>query len=290
MQKSSPSRTSRPLGGGRRCAPRRQLRPPSGDQHPGDGAMASRPSRRSITCPWRLSGSSGLRPRIWAPGGLGRQVYQIQISGKSAHAPAPRDTWRGEDPGKRRTALKAAVKPKGRLRVFRVTAVGQAGGGGRSLSRPHIPWLPGRQSSAPARPMTGPPGRQRQRGRNRTASARNRRTGADGCWTCCRDGRVSGLSLIPGTLAHARSDRGLRAPCTRRPYQRTCDDRWISDSEHGVAEVPTRCWKSPIFNTAGGPQRTGGCWKGGKSPIFRAFNRRRRGLTCWSNLEADSGP
>ena len=129
MQKSSPSRTSRPLGGGRRCAPRRQLRPPSGDQHPGDGAMASRPSRRSITCPWRLSGSSGLRPRIWAPGGLGRQVYQIQISGKSAHAPAPRDTWRGEDPGKRRTALKAAVKPKGRLRVFRVTAVGQAGGG-----------------------------------------------------------------------------------------------------------------------------------------------------------------
>ena len=52
-------RTSRPPGMGRRCAPRRQHRPPSGDPHPGDGAMASRPSRRSTTCPWRLSGSSG---------------------------------------------------------------------------------------------------------------------------------------------------------------------------------------------------------------------------------------
>ena len=51
-------RTSRPPGMGRRCAPRRQYRPPSGDPHPGDGAMASRPSRRSITCPRRLSGSS----------------------------------------------------------------------------------------------------------------------------------------------------------------------------------------------------------------------------------------
>lgn len=51
-------RTSRPPGMGRRCAPRRQYRPPSGDQHPDDGAMASRPSRRSTTCPRRLSGSS----------------------------------------------------------------------------------------------------------------------------------------------------------------------------------------------------------------------------------------
>ena len=71
-------RTSRPPGMGRRCAPRRQYRPPSGDQHPGDGAMASRPSRRSITCPWRLSGSSGPRPRNWALGGLVRPVQKYK--------------------------------------------------------------------------------------------------------------------------------------------------------------------------------------------------------------------
>lgn len=71
-------RTSRPPGMGRRCAPRRQYRPPSGDQHPGDGAMAPRPSRRSTTCPWRLSGSSGPRPRIWALGGLVRPVEKYK--------------------------------------------------------------------------------------------------------------------------------------------------------------------------------------------------------------------
>ena len=71
-------RTSRPPGMGRRCAPRRQYRPPPGDQHPGDGAMASRPSRRSTTCPWRLSGSSGPRPRIWALGGLVRPVQKYK--------------------------------------------------------------------------------------------------------------------------------------------------------------------------------------------------------------------
>lgn len=103
-------RTSRPPGMGRRCAPRRQYRPPLGDQHPGDGAMASRPSRRSTTCSRRLRGSSGPRTRIWAPGGLDRQVYQIEISGKRAHAPAPRDTWRSEDPGKSRKAVKAGCK------------------------------------------------------------------------------------------------------------------------------------------------------------------------------------
>ena len=103
-------RTSRPPGVGRRCAPRRQYRPPSGDPHPGDGAMASRPSRRSTTCSRRLRGSSGPRTRIWAPGGLDRQVYQIEISGKRAHAPALCDTWRSEDPGKSRKAVKAGRK------------------------------------------------------------------------------------------------------------------------------------------------------------------------------------
>lgn len=103
-------RTSRPPGMGRRCASRRQYRPPSGDPHPGDGAMASRPSRRSTTCSRRLRGSSGPRTRIWAPGGLDRQVYQIEISGKRAHAPALCDTWRSEDPGKSRKAVKAGRK------------------------------------------------------------------------------------------------------------------------------------------------------------------------------------
>lgn len=103
-------RTSRPPGMGRRCAPRRQYRPPSGDPHPGDGAMASRPSRRSTTCSRRLRGSSGPRTRIWALGGLVRPVEKIQISGKRAHARAHRDTWRCEDPGKRRKAVKAGRK------------------------------------------------------------------------------------------------------------------------------------------------------------------------------------
>ena len=103
-------RTSRPPGMGRRCAPRRQYRPPSGDPHPGDGAMASRPSRRSTTCSRRLRGSSGPRTRIWALGGLVRPVEKIQISGKRAHAPAACDTWQVEDPGKRRKAVKAGRK------------------------------------------------------------------------------------------------------------------------------------------------------------------------------------
>lgn len=111
-------RTSRPPGMGRRCAPRRQYRPPSGDPHPGDGAMASRPSRCSTTCSRRLRGSSGPRTRIWAPGGLDRQVYQIEISGKRAHAPAPRDTWRSEDPGKSRKAVKAGRKNQGTVEVY----------------------------------------------------------------------------------------------------------------------------------------------------------------------------
>lgn len=104
-------RTSRPPGMGRRCAPRRQYRPPSGDPHPGDGAMASRPSRRSTTCPWRLSGSSGPRPRIWALGGLVRPVQKYKsLDTIRAHARAHRDTWRCEDPGKRRKAVKAGRK------------------------------------------------------------------------------------------------------------------------------------------------------------------------------------
>lgn len=103
-------RTSRPPGMGRRCAPRRQYRPPSGDQHPGDGAMASRPSRRSITCPWRLSGSSGPPSTYLGAGRVGPPSPKIQISGKRAHARAHRDTWRCEDPGKRRKAVKAGRK------------------------------------------------------------------------------------------------------------------------------------------------------------------------------------
>lgn len=71
-------RTSRPPGMGRRCAPRRQYRPPSGDPHPDDGAMASRPSRRSTTCSRRLRGSSGPRTRIWALGGLVRPAQKYK--------------------------------------------------------------------------------------------------------------------------------------------------------------------------------------------------------------------
>lgn len=108
-------RTSRPPGMGRRCAPRRQYRPPSGDPHPGDGAMASRPSRRSITCPRRLSGSPA-PPLAYAgrEGGLDRLADQKQISGKSAHALAHRETWRCEDPRRRRKAVKVGPKnPRG---------------------------------------------------------------------------------------------------------------------------------------------------------------------------------
>lgn len=143
-------RTSRPPGMGRRCAPRRQYRPPSGDPHPGDGAMASRPSRRSTTCSRRLRGSSGLRTRIWAPGGLDRQVYQIEISGKRAHAPALRDTWRSEDPGKSRKAVKAGRKTQGTVEGFPRIAVVPVGGGRPQSVSTTYPDVRGCQSTAPA--------------------------------------------------------------------------------------------------------------------------------------------
>ena len=167
-------RTSRPPGMGRRCAPRRQYRPPSGDPHPGDGAMASRPSRCSTTCSRRLRGSSGPRTRIWAPGGLDRQVYQIEISGKRAHTPAPRDTWRSEDPGKSRKAVKAGRKNQGTVEVY--LRNGCAGWGGRpqsvSTTHPDVSRLS--VHSAGLAPLTG---RLPARGCCGTASARRPKGG-----------------------------------------------------------------------------------------------------------------
>lgn len=143
-------RTSRPPGMGRRCAPRRQLRPPSGDPHPDDGAMASRPSRRSITCPWRLSGSSGPRPRNWALGGLVRPVQKYK-SLENALMPGRTVTHGGvrtpESAGRPR---RPGVKTQGTVECFPRIAVVPVGGGGRSLSRPHVPMFHDCQSSAPA--------------------------------------------------------------------------------------------------------------------------------------------
>ena len=91
-------RTSRPPGMGRRCAPRRQYRPPSGDPHPGDGAMASRPSRRSKTCPWRLSGSSA--PPLAYAGREGGWTASLIKNKSLAKAPMP---WRTVTHGGART-------------------------------------------------------------------------------------------------------------------------------------------------------------------------------------------
>lgn len=168
-------RTSRPPGMGRRCAPRRQYRPPSGDPHPGDGAMASRPSRRSTTYSRRLRGSSGPRTRIWAPGGLDRQVYQIETSGKRAHAPAPRDTWRSEDPGKSRKAVKAGCKDSRDGCESPARAVVPVGGGRpQSVSTTHPDVSRLSVHSAGLAPLTG---RLPARGCCGTASARRPKGG-----------------------------------------------------------------------------------------------------------------
>lgn len=208
-------RTSRPPGMGRRCAPRRQYRPPSGDPHPGDGAMASRPSRCSTTCSRRLRGSSGPRTRIWAPGGLDRQVYQIEISGKRAHAPAPRDTWRSEDPGKSRKAVKAGRKNQGTVEVYLRNGCAGWGGGGRSLSRPRIPMFHDCQSTAPASPRS--PADCLHVAVAVRLRPGDRRAVVDGCRGRRRDERFPRLSPDPRHGRCAPSDRGLRAPCTRRP-------------------------------------------------------------------------
>lgn len=91
-------RTSRPPGMGRRCAPRRQYRPPSGDPHPGDGAMASRPSRRSITCPRRLSGSPA--PPLAYAGREGGWTASLIKNKSLVKAPMP---WRTVKHGGART-------------------------------------------------------------------------------------------------------------------------------------------------------------------------------------------
>lgn len=228
-------RTSRPPGMGRRCAPRRQYRPPSGDPHPGDGAMASRPSRRSTTYSRRLRGSSGPRTRIWAPGGLDRQVYQIETSGKRAHAPAPRDTWRSEDPGKSRKAVKAGCKDSRDGCESPARAVVPVGGGGRSLSRPRIPMFHDCQSTAPASLRS--PGDCPHVAVAVRLRPGDRRAAVDGCRGRRRDERFPRLSPDPRHGRYAPSDRGLRAPCTRRPWLTRSQNPGLSVSEKDLAET-----------------------------------------------------
>lgn len=228
-------RTSRPPGMGRRCAPRRQYRPPSGDPHPGDGAMASRPSRRSTTCSRRLRGSSGPRTRIWAPGGLDRQVYQIEISGKRAHAPALRDTWRSEDPGKSRKAVKAGRKNQGTVEVYLRNGCAGWGGGGRSLSRLRIPMFaavsPRRRPRSAHRPI---------------ACTWLLRYGfgqeTEGRWSVAVGdvAAMKGFPRLSPDPRHGRcapSDGGLRAPCTRRPWLTRSQNPGFCVSEKDLAET-----------------------------------------------------
>lgn len=169
-------RTSRPPGMGRRCAPRRQYRPPSGDPHPGDGAMASRPSRRSTTCSRRLRGSSGPRTRIWAPGGLDRQVYQIKSLEKGL-MPRRSVTHGGvRDPGKSRKAVKAGRKDSRDGCESAARAVVPVGGGrpqSVSATYPDVSRLS--VLSAGLAPLTG---RLPARGCCGTASARRPKGGS----------------------------------------------------------------------------------------------------------------
>lgn len=114
---------------GRRCAPRQKHRLPSGDQHPGEGAMASRPSRISTTYSWRLSGSSGPRPRIWALGGLVRPVQKYKFL-ENALMPGRTVTHGGvrtpESAGRPR---RPGVKTQGTVECFPRIAVVPVGGG-----------------------------------------------------------------------------------------------------------------------------------------------------------------
>lgn len=67
-----------------------------------DGVKAKQTlDNMSATVKWQLSAPARV---CWARGGLGRLANQKQISGKRAHAPTNRDTWRFEDSGKPRIA------------------------------------------------------------------------------------------------------------------------------------------------------------------------------------------
>lgn len=188
---------------GRRCAPRQKHRLPSGDQHPGEGAMASRPSRISTTYSWRLSGSSDPRPRIWALGGLVRPVQKYKFL-ENALMPGRTVTHGGvrtpESAGRPR---RPGVKTQGTVECFpRIAVVPVGGGRAQSVSTPCPDVSRLSVLSAGLASLTG---RLPARGCHGTASARSRRAVVEGCRTKCR----KGWALRAVTRSKARSLRSL---------------------------------------------------------------------------------
>lgn len=107
------------------------------------------------------------------------------------------------------------VKTQGTVECFPRIAVVPVGGGGRSLSRPRIPMFHGCHPSAPAS-LRSPVGRlhvavtvRLRRGTEGRASRAAERNAAKNGYQW--------LSPDPRHGRYAPSDRGLRAPCTRRP-------------------------------------------------------------------------
>lgn len=149
-------------------------------------------------------------------GRVGPPSPKIQISGKRAHARAHRDAWRCEDPGKRRKAVKAGRKTQGTVECFPRIAVVPVGGGrpqSVSTTYPDVSRLSplgvGSRSARPSDCLHVAVAVRLRPG--------DRRAAVDCCRWCRRDGRFPRLSPDPRHGRYAPSDRGLRAPCTRRP-------------------------------------------------------------------------
>lgn len=148
-------------------------------------------------------------------GRVGPPSPKIQISGKRAHARAHRDTWRCEDPGKRRKAVKAGRKTQGTVECFPRIAVVPVGGGWPHSVSTTYPDVRGCQSTAPAS-LRSPADCLHVAVAVRLRPG-DRRAVVDGCRGRRRDERFPRLSPDPRHGRYAPSDRGLRAPCTRRP-------------------------------------------------------------------------
>ena len=116
---------------------------------------------------------------------------------------------------------------------------------------------------------SGRPGRQPKRCCKGLKMAMRERTGgsrSDRALT--RKAPDQGAAL--STLAPLASMGAYAAPIPPRPLLFFI---FFALAKHRSGR-PTSCWKSLIFNSAGGRERTRGCRKGRKSPIFGAFDGR----------------
>lgn len=197
--------------------------------------MASRPSRISTTYSWRLSGSSGPRPRIWALGGLVRPVQKYKFL-ENALMPGRTVTHGGvrtpESAGRPR---RPGVKTQGTVECFPRIAVVPVGGGRPQSVSITYPDVRGCQPSAPASLRS--PGDCLHVAVAVRLRPGDRRAVVDDCRGRCRDERFPRLSPDPRHGRYAPSDRGLRAPCTRRPRLTRSQTRDFCVSEKDLAET-----------------------------------------------------